>query len=417
MIRRAAAAAAAAALLLPLAPAPGAAQAGCAGTALADPAAADRAGPAEARLRWRRAWPLADGSGVTVAVIDTGVADHPRLGGVLPGADLTGGADPLADCEAHGTFVAGRIAARPGPDRFSGVAPGARILSIRQTTGGIGDLGTLAEAVDAAVAAGARVLNVSLTACAEPGRRPAGVAAVAAAVARAERAGAVTVAAAGNAGGDCPAGSVAWPAAIPGVLAVTAIDMPADPAAAAQWALRGDWVDLAAPGGPLLGPDPRGAGLADRRVVGGRADPVLGTSFAAPVVSGAAALLLSRDPGLRPAEVRRRLTGTAAPVPGASGIGAGVVDPVAALSWPEPPAPADPAPVPAPAPQAPADPAPAARVRAAAAALAAVAALAAPLALLAGRAAQPVARAAGPLSSGPSGSPASIAQGSGPGPG
>lgn len=417
MIRRAAAAAAAAGLLLPLAPAPGAAQAGCAGTALADPAAADRAGPAEARLRWRRAWPLADGSGVTVAVIDTGVADHPRLGGVLPGADLTGGADPLADCEAHGTFVAGRIAARPGPDRFSGVAPGARILSIRQTTGGIGDLGTLAEAVDAAVAAGARVLNVSLTACAEPGRRPAGVAAVAAAVARAERAGAVTVAAAGNAGGDCPAGSVAWPAAIPGVLAVTAIDMPADPAAAAQWALRGDWVDLAAPGGPLLGPDPRGAGLADRRVVGGRADPVLGTSFAAPVVSGAAALLLSRDPGLRPAEVRRRLTGTAAPVPGASGIGAGVVDPVAALSWPEPPVPADPAPVPAPAPPAPADPAPAARVRAAAAALAAVAALAAPLALLAGRAAQPVARAAGPLSSGPSGSPASIAQGSGPGPG
>ncbi|MGV0360255.1 S8 family serine peptidase [Corynebacterium mastitidis] len=71
------------------------------------------------------------GRGVTVAVIDTGVTPHPQLAEVIPGSDFVSPEDPapLLDCDGHGTVVAGLIASRD-----AGVAPGAAILSIRQTT-------------------------------------------------------------------------------------------------------------------------------------------------------------------------------------------------------------------------------------------------------------------------------------------
>ncbi|WP_448851558.1 S8 family serine peptidase [Corynebacterium sp. 335C] len=330
------------------------AQVRCTGTAPADAAALRRPTPADERLRLREARELADGSGVVVAVVDTGVADHPRLGGVADAGDHHGGG-ALHDCDAHGTFVAGVIATRPGPDAVVGVAPGAQMASVRQPVGDDHDLATLAAAVDSALAAGARVINVSLASCAPAGAEPPGAAEVRDAVARAEAAGAVVVAASGNRGADCRDGAVAWPAVLDEVVAVTAVAHPRPAGAAAapaEWALTGPWVDVAAPGGPVTGPDPRGDGLAGALVSAGGETPVAGTSFAAPVVAGVAALVLSRAPHLSPAQVREALVATATPA--GPGLGAGVVDPAAAVSWPDaaaapPPAPADPPPAPTPA--------------------------------------------------------------------
>ena len=67
-------------------------------------------------------------------MIDTGVRPGPRLPNVDPGGDFVESTDGLSDCDGHGTLVAGLIAGQPGPDGFSGVAPGARLLSIRSTS-------------------------------------------------------------------------------------------------------------------------------------------------------------------------------------------------------------------------------------------------------------------------------------------
>lgn len=383
-------------------PAPGAEAQRCQDTALSTTDALSSPTVAEHVLRFREAWPLSDGSGITIAVIDTGVADHPRLGGVVDGGDVTGGAGAFVDCDAHGTFVAGLAAGRPGPDGFAGVAPGAEVLSIRQTTRDAGDLSSLALAVDDAVAAGARVINVSLTSCAPPEVPPPGAEDIMAAVVRAEEAGAVVVAASGNTGDGCPEGAAAWPAILDEVLAVSAIDTGAATGAGADsgagpgagaaagsraatetaggesaptrpgtgeaipagYAITADWVDVAAPGGPVLGPSPTGEGLVDLHVSSSNAMPIVGTSFAAPLVSGTAALVLSRNPSLPPLEVRRIITATASPVASTPGIGVGVVDPVAAVAWAGAAAPGvDSAADPPPAPVRP-DPAPALRVRA-----------------------------------------------------
>ncbi|MBV7294687.1 type VII secretion-associated serine protease mycosin [Corynebacterium sp. TAE3-ERU12] len=346
-------------------PAPGAWAQGhqCPDTALSTPAAAEADDPAALRLGWRSAWPLADGSGVTVAVIDTGVAPHPRLGQVIDGGDLISGGSAFADCAAHGTVVAGRIAARPGGDAIAGVAPGAEILAIRQTDGESGNLHTLAAAIDQAVAAGARVINMSVTACAQAGVRPDGADAVGRAAADAVAAGVVLVAAAGNAGAECTEDAVAWPAVVDGVIAVTAVaTAEAAETAAEPWALRGSWVDLAAPGGPVVGLDPRGDGVVDTLVQGQSEQPIMGTSFAAPVVSGTAALVLSRYPHLGATQVRKALMDSASPIAGAENVGVGVVDPVAAVSWPQRSATFSASPVPTPAPTAAPDRGPVRRI-------------------------------------------------------
>ena len=117
-----------------------------------DRAAADQA--VTERLRLAEVHTLATGRGQLVAVIDTGVAPHPRLAGrVVGGGDFLGEGDGLEDCDGHGTAVAGILAAAPGPDGVVGMAPGARVLAIRQFSGVLsgsgraGDPDTLAAAI------------------------------------------------------------------------------------------------------------------------------------------------------------------------------------------------------------------------------------------------------------------------------
>lgn len=358
----------------------------CPETALSDPSLLDDPLP---RTNWTSTWEFSRGAGVTVAVIDTGVAPHPRLREVIDGGDLVDGSGAFHDCDAHGTFVAGIVAAEPGHDSVYGVAPGSSILSIRQTAGEVGNLSTLATAIRSAVEAGARVINISTVSCSPPATQPAGSDEVEAAVADAESAGAVVVSAAGNISEECPEGYVSWPAVLPDVLAVTAVQHTEGPnftdTSAETWALTGSWVDVAAHGGPVVGLDPRSDMIVDSVHRGSTPAPVVGTSFAAPVVAGTAALLLSQDPGLSPMEVRQTIIDTASPVPGAAGVGVGVVDPVAALTWPRTLSlnGGDVVPVAAPSEPSPADQAPARRLFIVAVSSAATAILIAAVALIA----------------------------------
>ncbi len=310
--------------------------------------------------------PGADARGVTVAVVDSGVAAHPRLsGGVLDGGDYVAGRAATDDCDGHGTAVAGVVAASPGgDDGVVGVAPGAHVLAVRAdsawfaTAGGAGagDEATLARAVRAATRPGVAVLTLAVAAC-----RPAAglvgtidpsLGALRAAVHDAAARGIVVVAAAGNTGPACPANDPAQarervstvPA--PGwfdddVLTVGALDDAGRPDPAS---LAGPWVDLAAPGTVPAALDARSAGLtADLTLPGSAPGPVTGTSFAAARVAGAAALLRARFPTMPAAQVVARLVGTAAPVPGTAPgrdpvVGAGALDVAAALAGSGPPA-------------------------------------------------------------------------------
>ena len=219
---------------------------------------------------------LALGRKVTVAVIDSKVdAAHPDLkGAVVRSYDAAGGADAAPDF--HGTAVAGIIRGR---GIVEGVAPEAEILAVRafwtRRPGALPetDSYTLLAAVDWAVGNGAKVLNMSFT-----GSRDA---ALQEALEAANRKGVVLIAAAGNKG---PRAAPAFPAAYPGVIAVTAID---EADRRYEHANRGGYIAVAAPGVDILAPVERG-----------RHSYLSGTSFAAAYVSGIAALLLERNPGL-----------------------------------------------------------------------------------------------------------------------
>ncbi|MFI9647861.1 type VII secretion-associated serine protease mycosin [Streptomyces sp. NPDC052040] len=261
----------------------------------------------------------ATGKGVTVAVVDTGVDDsNPQLrGAVLPGGDYVGHSGGTQDDEGHGTRVAGIIAARPLKGTgFAGIAPDARILSFRYTGAQDkqGDSKTMSEAITAAVAKGAKIINISSDTADKKDNLP-----LRNAVAAAVRSGALIVAAAGNDGADGrPADT--YPASYPGVLAVAASDRNDERAFFSQ---AGDFVDVAAPGVGMVSTVPKGGQCT--------AD---GTSFAAPYVTGVAALLKQKHPAWTAAQITTRIEETAQrPGRGPNQFtGWGVVDPVAALS-------------------------------------------------------------------------------------
>jgi len=279
----------------------------------------DRVPWAQQRLALDRAWELSRGGGVTVAVVDTGVdARTPQLSGrVLRGHDmLVSGGAGNTDCFGHGTFVAGIIGAAPLTGAgFVGVAPDVRILPVRATDGQDGTAEAFARGIVAAVDSGAKVINVSASTTSEDPR-------LVEAVRYAESRDVVVVAAVAN-GSASPdsASPTVYPAALPTVLAVAAIDATGQRASFSQ---PGHYIDLAAPGADVTSVGPDGPG----HLRGS------GTSYAAPFVAGVAALVRAYRPGLTAAQVRHRLQVTAdrpARVPDA-GVGWGVVNPLAALA-------------------------------------------------------------------------------------
>lgn len=333
---------------------------------------------ADAMLEYRSAWRFARGAGQKVAVIDTGVNRHPRLPALEGGGDYVSNTDGLADCDAHGTLVAGLIAGAPSADdSFAGVAPDAAILSIRQNSGaygvrgaggrqsddpnatspGYGSTETLALAITRAVDLGATVINLSEVACA-PVSAGMDDAALGRAVRYAFDHNVVVVAAAGNFNSQSMCSTqnamtdpnqpldAAWNTvrtiASPAwfddyVLTVGAVTTSAAPAA---FSLHGPWVAVAAPGERVTSLDANGPGLINGQLTQQGMTPLNGTSFAAPLVSGVVALVRSRFPALSARQVIDLIKRTAR-TPGAGpnlATGFGVVDPVAALTHQLPPA-------------------------------------------------------------------------------
>ena len=240
------------------------------------------------------------GQGAVVAVLDSGVdVRHPRLAaGILGGVDLIDGDRSGNDEHGHGTHVAGIIAARPQPgSSVLGVAPAAKILAIRVLDAqGRGAITEVARGIDAALAAGAQVINLS-TQQAQAVAEPSAFGELTQAVERAARAGAIVVAAAGN--HNMPA--CAQPLVAARILCVGAVDRHRRRAYYSNHASR---VTVMGPGGsPADGSAIVSTGL------GGGYRRMAGTSQATPHVAGVAALLVSL--GLRGSEVIDRIERTA----------------------------------------------------------------------------------------------------------
>ncbi|MDN5811628.1 S8 family serine peptidase [Arthrobacter sp. AOP36-A1-22] len=323
----------------------------------------------------KQAWKVSKGEDVTVAVIDTGIADsHPDLSGtVIGGSDFSAagnkdGTEPLGALPEHGTLVGTLLAGHgnnekaiakakaedekqtiawkravkdakkddedppkkpdpvkipkpgPGPDGVIGVAPKAELLSGSlwlgsENPGGVPISEQVPRAVKWAVDQGADVINMSLGST-----TPSWPTSWDEAFKYAEEHDVVIVAAAGNRAGGME--QVGAPATIPGVLTVAGVDKKGK----ASWdsSTQGISIGVAAPADPLVG------GLPD----GGYAD-WSGTSGAAPLVSGVAALIRSKYPEMKARDVIQRILATAedAGEPGVDNLyGYGLLDAEAALT-------------------------------------------------------------------------------------
>lgn len=212
------------------------------------------------------------GRGILVAVLDGGASAVPTLGTRIKYLDIGYGTTGLGEDGAHGTAVASLVAGASAD--AMGVAPAAEVLSVRVTgADGVGDAFSVAQGILAALAAGAKVINISLG-----GYSTSPV--LGAAIEEALAAGVAVVASSGN----DQANRIAWPAAYAGVVSVGATD-----AAGVQaiFSNSGAGLQLTAPGYALQAASPAGA-----------SSSFSGTSASAPVVAGAIATLLSQWPDL-----------------------------------------------------------------------------------------------------------------------
>ena len=198
----------------------------------AQPAAADQTRSAQWQLNAldaKDAWKVSTGSGVIVAVLDSGVdAGHPDLAGqVLPGVDLVDGGDGRVDPVGHGTTVAGLIAGRADDNAgVAGIAPGAKILPVRvlDKLNKYDDPAVIAKGMRWAVDHGAKVLNLSLGGALRSD-------AIAEALRYAAAHDVVVVACTGNVATDPSIHEVWYPAREPGVVAVAGLSGGAAPSA------------------------------------------------------------------------------------------------------------------------------------------------------------------------------------------
>lgn len=262
------------------------------------------------------------GAGAIIAVLDSGVqASHPDLTGrVIAGRDFIDGDQNPEDQHGHGTNVAGIIVAR---DRngigIKGAAPGADVLSIRVLDAqNRGDSGVLSAGINAAVAAGAAVINLSVNPrlAVAPQFVPGDP--LVQAIEAAARAGVVVVASAGNDGVPL----CNQPLLATKILCVGAINRSRQRSSYSNYGVR---VDIVAPGGER---QPNEAITSAQ--LGGGYSAMAGTSQATPHVAAAAALLVSL--GLRGHAVIERLEQTATPLPNALQLGHGLVNMSAAVA-------------------------------------------------------------------------------------
>jgi serine protease AprX len=286
-----------------------------------------------------------DGNGITVALVDTGVADVPDLRGSVTHVNVSGG--PRGDGYGHGTFLAGLIASSGASSNglYQGIAPAANILDV-QVAAADGSTSLLKVLAGLQVVAerarrddSIRVVNLSLSAD-DPGTTE--IDPLSRAVEALWNRGLVVVVAAGNDGPD--AGTVTIPGTDPAVITVGALDdkgtMTRSDDVVAPFSARG------IAGDPAMKPDLVADGVS---TVGLRAPGSIidtqhptarvgtanfrgsGTSMASAVAAGQVAGLLSVLPDLDPDDVKAALTSGANDLPGdVTATGAGGVDLVGA---------------------------------------------------------------------------------------
>jgi subtilisin family serine protease len=251
------------------------------------------------------AWASTRGAGVSVAILDTGIAlDHPDLAGQVVGGinTIVSGAS-YADDHGHGTHVAGTIAAVDNSIGVVGVAPQVSLLAVKVlNASGIGYLSDIIEGLQWCVAnKGAyniRVVNMSLGG--------GGAISYQEAIRATTNAGILIVAAAGNDGPPVAGGStVKYPAAYPEAVAVSATD---SQNVIAYFSSYGPEVDVAAPGVSI-----------PSTYLNDAYTNMSGTSMATPHVAGVAALVAALHPAYSVAQVRAAIEGSALDL-GAAGL-------------------------------------------------------------------------------------------------
>jgi type VII secretion-associated serine protease mycosin len=282
-------------------------------------------------------WKTSTGKGVTVAVIDTGVARIPELEGqVLPGRDFAAGqksydGDERTDYDRHGTTMAAVIAGsgkHPSGDGAFGLAPGVKILPVRVPNELNSTRPSLTAAIRYAADSDADIINISLVAGKDDPER-------ADAVKYALSKGKLIFAGVGNDGDTT--NPILYPAATPGVVGVGAVDRDG---AATKESQHGPQVDLVAPGMDII------------TACAGKSELCTshGTSDATALASASAALLWSVHPDWTNNQVLRVLLNTAGkPVDGGQRsdyVGYGAVRPRIAVPTPGDPGPADVYPLP-----------------------------------------------------------------------
>jgi len=280
------------------------------------------------------AWALTRGRGVVVAVVDSGTrVDHPDLArniwtnfGEIPnnhkdddgngyvddvhGVDLTSRkkTQNLRDGNGHGTHVAGTIAAAMNGRGVVGIAPEARIMTVKVLdANGSGSMGGVADGIRYAAANGARIINLSLGG-------PGPDAYMAAAVKAANEANALVICAAGNESTNNDKHPV-YPASLaaPNVIAVAATDPNAGRTIADYSNFGKLTVPIAAPGSSVISTSNDGGYLT-----------MSGTSMASPHAAGVAALMAAVRPDATAAELRAMMlqAATRSSLP----VGAGYLD-------------------------------------------------------------------------------------------
>jgi serine protease len=282
--------------------------------------------PAKANFvaEWNTAPDFFNGTGQTIAIVDSGVqASHEDLGTtkVLAGIDELGVyANGRTDPEGHGTHVAGIAAAADNAVGIVGGAPGATILPVRVLNScGLGSTGLVAAGIRYAADHGATVINLSLGS-------PDYSQAIQDEISYANGIGVTVVAAAGNCGqgatpSACPSGvdTPLYPAASNGnTIGVAATD---SNDAKAPYSNGGSYVDVAAPGG--TGNQVTTSIVSTYNTADNAYALLNGTSMSTPLVSAAAALVRERCPALTTAQILAAIHDFAAGAP-ISGLPAGV---------------------------------------------------------------------------------------------
>ncbi|WP_246027782.1 S8 family peptidase [Paenibacillus xylaniclasticus] len=251
------------------------------------------------------AWQRTDGSGVRVAVIDTGIAKHNNL--AISGGINTATGGSYYDDNGHGTHVAGIIAASGANGMQIGVAPKVSLYSVKALDKeGLGYISDIIQGINWCIDNNIQVINMSFGLM--PGEQSA---ALQEAIQKAYKKGIVIVASAGNSG---PNNSrIDEPASFPEAIAVAASTRNDE---IASFSSRGKGVDITAPGS-----------LIRSTVLHNGYQYMSGTSMACPHVAAGAALLLAAEGNLTPAEVAEKLKAWSTSLPGYSELeqGAGLL--------------------------------------------------------------------------------------------